>query len=152
MAELETVADALRLAIMREGYACELYKQLRLSADDPELQDLFRDLAEEELEHKRKLEFELLKQGCVSKPIETEISLSAIEYLDELPPPKGMDYAEVMLFGIAKERTSFQFYSLLAGAVEDKELQDGFLALAEEEARHLVRFEDAYREATSSRG
>lgn len=150
MTGLETVADAIRVAIIREGYACELYKQLRLNTDEPELQDLFGDLAQQELEHKRKLEFELIKQGNVNKPIDTSISLDAMEYLEELPSPEGMDHKEVMLFGIAKERTSFQFYTLLAGTITDRELQNVLLALAEEEAKHIQRFETAYEQSISN--
>jgi rubrerythrin len=152
MAELETIADALRLAIIREGHACEFYKQLALHVQGRELHDLVLLLAQEELEHKRRLEFELVKQGVVTKEVPAEVRFSVAEYLKEPGSPEGLDYKEVMLLAIEKERTSFRLYALLAGVVEDEEMQEGLLAMAEEEAKHILRFEEAYREATSNQG
>lgn len=152
MAELETIADALRLAIIREGHACEFYKQLALVVVNEELHNLVLSLAQEELEHRRKLEFELMKQGVVSRGVRAEVRFSVGKYLEEPGSPEGLDYKEVMLLAIEKERTSFRLYALLAGAVEDEEMQEGLLAMAEEEAKHMMRFEEAYREATSSQG
>ena len=150
MAVLETVADALRLAIMREGYACELFKQLKLVTDHDELKQIFRELENQELEHKRKLEFELIKEGVVCKKVDTKFPFDAVEYLDEIPSLEGMDYKEILLFCISKERTSFQFYALMAGTIENTELQDILLTLAEEEVKHLLLFENSYKQAISN--
>ncbi len=149
MAELETIADALSLAIIREGHACEFYKELALHVESRELHDLVLLLAQEELEHKRSLEFELVKQGVVSRAVPTEIRFNVAEYLEEPGSAEGLDYKEVILLAIEKERTSFRLYALLAGAVQDGEMQEALLAMAEQEAKHVLRFEQAYAEAVS---
>ena len=149
MAELETIADALTLAIIREGRACEFYKELALHVERCELHDLVLLMAQEELEHKRNLEFELVKQGIVSRSVPAEIRFNVADYLEEPGSADGLNYKEVMLLAIEKERTSFRLYALLAGAVHDEEMQDVLLAMAEQEAKHILRFEQAYEEATS---
>lgn len=45
-----------------------------------------------------------------------------------------------------KEKAAFRLYNDLASTVKDRALRETFLALAQEEARHKLRFEIAYDE------
>ena len=45
-----------------------------------------------------------------------------------------------------KEKAAFRMYSDMAAAVEDDELKRTLLALAQEEAKHKLRFEVEYDE------
>lgn len=152
MAKLKTVADLLKLAILREKRACEFYRELAAGIPDRELAEVVLLMAQEELEHKGKLELELIKQGIVAKKIPQRVRLEIEDSADDTDPTGGIDYKDLMLVAIEKERTSFRLYALLAGALDDSEMQEALLALAEEEAKHVARFEQAYHEATSSRG
>ena len=57
--------EVLELAITREEVANRLFLELASRARNPEIRKVFEDLAEEELEHKAKLELEIMKTGKV---------------------------------------------------------------------------------------
>ncbi len=55
--------ELLELAIHREVEAYHFYMALAEQVDDPEMREVLQDFAREELEHKEKLELEVLKTG-----------------------------------------------------------------------------------------
>jgi rubrerythrin len=55
-----------------------------------------------------------------------------------------MNYAELLVVGMKKEETSRKLYADLAAIVQRQELKDIFLKLAQEEAKHKLRFEFEY--------
>ena len=141
------MGEILEFAIEREISASEFYMEVAEQVEKAEVRDLFRELAKVELEHKAALELELMKEGLVSK---TEGRISTIEagdYLVAGEVREDMDYKDVLVMAIEKERASFRFYVDLVGVFEEESLNEMLLSLAEEEARHIVRFEMQYNEA-----
>ena len=63
-----------------------------------------------------------------------------------------MDYQEALQVAMHKEKKAFLLYTDLAGAVEDAGLKNTFLALAQEEAKHKLRFEIEYDDLLESGG
>ncbi|MHC4541101.1 MAG: ferritin family protein, partial [Planctomycetota bacterium] len=61
----------------------------------------------------------------------------------------GMDYTEALAVAIEKEKRSFRLYACLSGQVEEKQLRETLLSLAEEEVRHLTRLESLYTQAAT---
>ena len=138
--------EVLEFAISREVEAYYFFLALAERADSVEMQKVFRDLAAEELEHKAKLELELVKLG---RPVTMD---------EQLMPPKGFDdaldgqthidlgmgYKDMLLLGIEKEKRSFRIYVDLLRHVEDEESREVLMAIAEEEVKHKMRFENEY--------
>ena len=55
-----------------------------------------------------------------------------------------MDYQEALVVAMKKEKKAFKMYIDLAGATDDTNLQTVFMSLAQEEAKHKLRFEIEY--------
>ena len=109
-------------------------------------QKFFEDLVTQELEHKLLLELEVMKEGMVAKTVGVLPEISIDSSIIDLDKVRGaMDYKEVLEVAIEKERQSFRLYTLLSGQVAEGELRETLLSLAEEEARHLMAFEEQYR-------
>jgi rubrerythrin len=63
--------------------------------------------------------------------------------VDEAPGPKT-DYQGALILAMKREKAAFRLYSDLAARTEDAELKDLLLGLAQEEAKHKLRFEVEY--------
>ena len=55
-----------------------------------------------------------------------------------------MDYKDALLLGMEKEEASFRTYINLIPSVQNEQLREVLLALAEEEVKHKLRFETEY--------
>ena len=55
-----------------------------------------------------------------------------------------MDYKDMLLLGMEKEEASYRTYVNLLRNVTDQESRETLMALAEEEVKHKVRFEQEY--------
>jgi rubrerythrin len=142
MAEFESDSEILELAISREIDAYKFFMIMASRSLRPELRTVFEELAAEELEHKAKLELEIMKTGRVLTATEhpelkNDEDEAVITQLD-------MDYKHMLRLCIQKEDASFRLYVDMAGRVTSEEAYETFLALAEEEVKHKIRFEKEY--------
>ena len=136
MAKTQPDTEILDLAISREIAAYRLYKKMAGRAPDPQMKQILESLANEELEHKARLELELMKLGIVV-PSEKQVPPEPID--DE--PAAGMDFKELLMFAINKEQSAMRLYIDLAAMTRNKASREMLITLAEEEAMHRARFE-----------
>ena len=145
MIEFKTVDDVLDFAIAEEENAAAFYLRLADFAQSAGIRDLLKEFADEELGHKAKLL--AIKDGRFpSFPSEKVMDLKIADYLVEVSPRENLDYREALTIGMKKEKAAFRFYSKLAEYAEDPVLKDVFQGLAQEEAKHKLRFEIEYDE------
>ncbi|MCH7558704.1 MAG: ferritin family protein [Planctomycetes bacterium] len=144
MIEPDDCYEILQLAIAKEIEAYNFYLALADRVKDRQIRKAFKDLAEEELEHKAKLELEVMKTGKTvaveQKPLRPDRNYILSD--DELP--LDMDYKDMLLLGIEKEEASFRTYVNLSASVLDEGSREVLLAIAEEEVKHKLRFETEY--------
>ena len=69
MGDMTTIGEILEFAIEREGEAVEFYMAMADRVKNPAVQELFEDLVTEELEHKSRLELEVMKEGIVARTV-----------------------------------------------------------------------------------
>jgi rubrerythrin len=144
MAEVDADNEILEFAIAREMEAYQLYMTLAERAAGPEMRKVFEDLAKEELDHKAKLELEVMKTGQ-TVPATPKADIPEQEYnVSDNQLQSDMDYKDMLLLGIEKEEASFRIYIDLIPQVRDKESREVLLGLAEEEVKHKLRFETEY--------
>ena len=143
MAEFDSDDEILELAIAREEDANQFYIVLAAQAKNDEMRKVFEDLAEEELEHKAKLELEVIKTGRVVTATEKP-ELETKGDTESVGPEVDMDYKDMLIMAMQKEEASFRLYVDLAGRVINENTHDTLLALAEEEVKHKLRFETEY--------
>jgi len=146
MAGFDSVDEILEFAIAREIEANEFYRFLANCVENPAMGELILDFAAEELEHKAKLELELLKRGRVVTEPENLADFDIANYKVDAGDYSHMDYPELLGLAIRKEDTAFRLYVVLAGMASDTESQEVLMALAQEESRHKILFETEYDE------
>jgi rubrerythrin len=135
--------EVLDFAIKREIESYELYTDLAKSVDRPWMRQVFEEFAREEVGHRQKLE--AVKEGKILLPAREKIQdLKIADYVVEAEMRPNMDYQEALQVAMHKEKRAFRLYTDLAAAVEDEGLKNTFLALAQEEAKHKLRFEIEY--------
>jgi len=144
MAKASPDNELLEFAIAREVEAYHFFMALAQRVDSAPMRTVFMDLAKEELEHKAKLELEVMKAGRVV-PSTEEVSIAEHDYIiSDTGSPLDMDYKDMLLLGIEKEEASFRTYVNLIPTVHDEESREVLLALAQEEVKHKLRFQTEY--------
>jgi len=144
MIEPENVDGILQLAIEKEVEAYNFYLALANAVEDHRISVAFEELAKEELEHKTKLELEVIKTGKTI-PVEENPARPGRSYIvSNDPSPLDMDYKDMLMLAMEKEEAAFRIYVKLAASVPDKKSQEVLLALAEEEVKHKLRFQAEY--------
>ncbi len=148
MGDMTTIGEILEFAIGREAEAVEFYMAMADRVKNPAIEKFFEDLVTEELEHKSRLELEMMKEGIVARTVgvlpETSLDTTTVD-LDRVR--SQMDYQEALDVAIRKERRSFRLYARLSGLVAEAATSETLLLLAEEEARHLTALEEQYEKA-----
>jgi hypothetical protein len=81
MGEIGSIGQVLELAIIREIQAADACMILASRSENPQLQSVLEQLADAELDHKARLELELMKEGIVVKTVDANFCrLSKIHY------------------------------------------------------------------------
>jgi len=155
MANLETVEDVLRCAINREIEANVFYNLLSQYIDEVHIRTICNELAGEELEHKARLELEIMKLGRTVKPAaarKADESLpKPLDYMVNMAKVIQLSLPEILIFAMEKEKAAFSFYVNSLATVTDPQCRQTILDLAEEEARHKIRFELEYDRLMATR-
>jgi rubrerythrin len=138
-----SVDEVLDFAIQREEEAHQFYADLSGRMEQPRMKEIFEQFAKEESGHKAKLEG--IKAGKRMLSSERKImDLKMADYLVAGDTKGDMDYQQALILAMKKEKRSFRLYNDLAGRVDDEGLKKTFLGLAQEEAKHKLRFELEY--------
>jgi len=132
----------LEFAIDREIEANHFYSDFAARTENAAMRKVFEDFAKEELGHKSKLE--AMRKNKVITPAAKVTDLKIADYTVDVEPGPNMDYTEVLILAMRKEKAAFHLYTDLADVVENQAQRELFLRLAQEEARHKLRFEMEY--------
>jgi len=135
--------EVLDFAIAKEEEASRFYLELAGRADEPRMKKIFEVFAGEEQVHKRKLL--AVKAGKALKPAPGKVmDLKIADYIIAVEPSKKMTFQEALIVVMQREKASFRLYTDLAEGAADEGLRATFEALAQEEAKHKLRFELEY--------
>ncbi len=140
---LDSVDKILDFAIRQEEKAARLYTELAEKMPHDHMKNALLGFAEEEKGHKAKLL--QIKNGKRMQGDEKKVlDLKIGDYLEETEPTGDIDYQQVLILAMKAEKTAFRMYSDLASVTDDPELKAALLGLAQEEAKHKLRFEIEY--------
>ncbi len=144
MKEFNSLEDILDFAINEEQMAADFYTELAGKMKRQEMKDTFEQYALEELGHRAKLE--AIKNGKKYQVSEAKIAdLKIGDYLLDVDVDKSnITYQEALILAMKKEKIAFRLYNDLASAAIDEPSKKLFLMLAQEEAKHKLRFEVEY--------
>ena len=142
MGQFESVEEIIDFAIAGEVESRDFYMKLAERMENPAMQKVFENFAIEELGHRLKLE--AIQRGEILLVEEQVKSLDIADYVVDVEPRPDMDYTDALVLAMKKEKAAYRLYLDLAAMAEDEELTDMFLSLAQEEAKHKLRFEIEY--------
>jgi rubrerythrin len=145
MGELNTDQEILEFAISKEVEAYYFFLALAERVIEPRMRQVFEDLADEELQHKAKLELEMLKRGITLPDKQMPSTRPESDYIiSDSDLPLDIDYADMLLLGMEKEDAAFRMFVSLIPNVQDEQSRELLLSLAQEEVKHKLRFETEY--------
>jgi rubrerythrin len=143
MEKFNSIDEILDFAIQAEQDAVDLYTRLSGISENTEMRDAFIQFAREEMGHKARL-VRIRAEGFSETATTQVTDMKISDYLSDIEPHPDMDYREALILAMSNEKAAFRLYSKLATQVPTPELRDTFLSLAQEEARHKLRFEIEY--------
>jgi len=140
-----SLGEILDFAIRKEEEAAGMYTDLAGKVDKLYMRKLFKDFAREEVGHREKLL--QIKEGKLLLPAEEKVmNLKIAEYLEDVEPSAVGDYAQALTLAMKEEKAAFRMYTEFAEASDDENVRAMLLGLAQEEAKHKLRFEIEYDE------
>jgi rubrerythrin len=145
MQKFSSADDVLDFAIEQEIAAQNFYHNLAASSDISEMKQVFESFAKEEKGHQSKLESMKSKGSLAAAANPSDVQdLGLADYLVDIEPTPQMDYKDALILAMKKEKAAYRLYTDLAEIANSKEMKDTFLFLAQEEAKHKLRFEIEY--------
>jgi len=148
MRTFESLDEILDFAIAEEDAAAAFYRELAAKIERPSMREVFEGFANEEDGHQAKLLS--VKQGATQFTIKNSIAdLKISDYVadaDVSPSNPDLDYQQALIIAMKKEKGAFRLYTHLGEQAQEESFRTLFLGLAQEEAKHKLRFELEYDE------
>ncbi len=146
MREFKSVDEILDFAIGEEEASAGFYRVLARKMDKPWMKEVFEEFAREEDGHKAKLG--KFKSGELPVPPQEKVlDLKIGDYLVDAELNPDMDFQQALMVAMKKEKAAFRMYTALAGVAADPNAKSLLQSLAQEEAKHKLRFEIEYDDA-----
>lgn len=143
-----SVDEILDFAIGEEENAVKFYTELADKTGHKQMKEVFLQFAGEERGHKVKLQ--AVKDGNAFKPETNEVmDLKISDYVADVSTENIGNFEDALIVAMKKEKAAFKLYSRLADMVDPGDARELFLSLAQEEAKHKLRFEIEYDQAQS---
>ncbi len=140
---LNSVDKILDFAIHQEEEAARFYTELAGRMQHKHVQGVFLRFAEEEKGHKAKLL--RIKEGGQMLPVQERVlDLMIGEHVRDIRLSSDLDYKEALILAMKAEKAAFKLYTDLASTTDDPGLKQTLVGLANEEAKHKLRFEVEY--------
>jgi len=137
--------EVVRFAIEKEIGTYNLYTMCGQIARYSGAKELFEELAKEEEGHRKLLEN--LSIGRVDQAkLEPIQDLRISDYLIEVECKPDSSYANILRLVMKNEEHSVKLYNDLKASCRDENLKKLFAFLAQEEAKHKLKFEKIYDE------
>lgn len=143
MKKFGSVDEILDFAIKEEEEAFNFYTDLAKKMDKPWMKEVFLEFAGEEKGHKEKL-LGIKKDKSLVPSAEEITDLKIGDYLVDVDSNQELDYQKALILAMKKEKAAFKLYTNLAAKAGSSDLKRTFQALAQEEAKHKLRFEIEY--------
>lgn len=141
--KFDSIDAILDYAIEKEQDAADFYNGLANRMDKEYMKQIFTQFAKEEMGHRRKLEG--VKEGKFLLSAEKKVmDLKIGDKLTDVDLDANIDFQQALILAMKAEKAAYRLYTDLASASDKKEMQETFNALAQEEAKHKLRFEIEY--------
>jgi rubrerythrin len=135
--------EIIKFAIDKEIKSYNFYTNASQVAKYSGAKDLFSDLAQQEVGHRKmleKLDLEKIARAKIEKVPDLKIS----DYIVDAEFKPDMPYADILRIAIKMEERALKLYNNMNQSNQDENLKKLFTLLANEEAKHKLRLEKIY--------
>jgi rubrerythrin len=141
----KSVNELLDFAMSKEDEAAKFYTDLAKKSSSGSMKNVFLEFAKEEQGHRAKLQ--AIKSGkLLVMSTGKVVDLKIADQVEDVKPGKELTYQEGLILAMKREKGAFKLYSDLAKMTDDDGVRGTLLVLAQEEAKHKLRFEIEYDE------
>jgi rubrerythrin len=146
----DQLTKILKGAVHVEEESFKLYTIAQEKAKLASSKSFLKELAETELEHKRKL-IEVINDKMQVQSIGSQRGelqdLGIVDYMKDITRlSEDPDYQEILTYAAQREKRTHDYYLLLAKKFQRTRVGDLFQKLAEEELEHKIKIEKEYDE------
>jgi rubrerythrin len=144
--KFDAFGDVLTFAIEDKTRAYDLYSRFAERVRQPWTRKAFEELAVEKLKQREHLE-EVKRVGVLRVMPRDVYNLQIADFVTaDVRPGDDTDTREALIFAIRVERDTLRLYMDLSDQAGDTQIQNLFLALAQEQAQHLLKLETEYED------
>jgi len=143
MEEFKSMNDVLELAMEREQNAADFYSELARNANSETMKKTFAEFANEEKGHKARLQ-KIKETGEYDLKDDEVLNLKLGDYLMPVKPSGDVSYQDALILAMKREKAAYTLYMKLSEKAPTENLKKVFMDLANEEAKHKLRFELEY--------
>ncbi|MEE8578176.1 MAG: ferritin family protein, partial [candidate division Zixibacteria bacterium] len=136
----DSIDDILDFAINAEQKAATFYDKLAQRMKGQKVSQVFSDFALEERLHKSKLE-ELKASKQLHTAVDKITDIIVGDYQLDEDLSTDLLFRHALLLALKSEKLAFTFYTQLAERTDDPAKKHLLQTLAQEEAKHKLRFE-----------
>ncbi|AMV72168.1 ferritin family protein [Desulfuromonas carbonis] len=140
-----TFEAALEMAVKMEQEGFRHYFEALRIVRDKAAQEILRDAALDELEHKFQLEKALIEGQLAGDALAAPVPTMNLDYvLEKKSLNADADGRQALAYAIHLEKSSLDFYRRMARGCSGAPMGDLFTRIANDESRHLQQLEDLY--------
>ncbi|PWI46648.1 hypothetical protein CEE45_15750 [Candidatus Heimdallarchaeota archaeon B3_Heim] len=141
MAEIKEIID---FAIKKEIEAYDLYSGIAKTSNNPAVQKLLQEIANDELGHKEALENLSRAEEILNFDIDQVQDLKLSDHLQTTSIDEDSDLQEILVFAMKEEKGAYELYTKMTKAAQTKENATIFQKLAQMELIHKNKLESLY--------
>ena len=145
MQEFSSIDSILDFAIAGEQEAVEFYLGLSSQTNNQFMKEAFEQFAREEMAHKAQL-LRVKAEGVKDHWNEKVTDMMIADFVVDVVATPDTSYQDALVIAMKKEKAAYKLYMSLSEKTSSTELKNLFLGLANEEAKHKLRFELEYDE------
>lgn len=145
MKDFNSINEILDFAIDNEQKAVDFYVNLADRFKDKTMKAAFVDFAKEEMGHKARLT-RIKEKGLFEMKKEEVMDLKIADYVIRTEPTADMSYEDALKLAMKREKAAYRLYLKLSEKAPNEDMKKLFQGLAQEEAKHKLRFEVEYDE------
>lgn len=135
--------EIMDYAINEEILSYEFYTEAANKVTDSALNEVFSELAEEEMEHKRFLE-EFKESNSETISLDESVDYKIADTIDKPELSTSMNFQDAIALAIKKEEEAMVMYQALADSSVEEDKKSVFIGLRNMEQMHKTRLEDIY--------
>jgi len=137
----------IEAAVKVEEQSIALYTRALENSKYPSSKVFLKQLVEEEMGHKNKLEAVMKDQTKISELGShggAVQDLKIIDMLQDTPLSSDADYEAILVYAAKREKSTYDYYKTLALGLKGTKMGEGFSKLAQEELGHKNKLEKEY--------